>query len=135
MATAPAVSTPSVSSAGDASSSRRAPRKSKVDALAALNRSRSPSSEVVNQPAPSQQTISSVTNPTTDLPPNTLDMSNLKKMKTRFRAWSQSSRPFGLEECPTFFPTTSEFKDPLTYIRSISAKGQEHGIIKIVPPE
>ncbi len=44
---------------------------------------------------------------------------------------------FGLEECPVFYPTEEEFKDPMGYIALIGeeGKGKEFGICKIVPPE
>ena len=43
-------------------------------------------------------------------------------------------RPFGLEDCPVFYPTVDEFKDPMAYVRSISTTAQNYGICKIVPP-
>jgi histone demethylase JARID1 len=42
---------------------------------------------------------------------------------------------FGLEECPTFYPTMQEFTDPMEYISSIGHLGRPYGIAKIVPPE
>jgi histone demethylase JARID1 len=47
----------------------------------------------------------------------------------------QKQRPFGLQDCPAFYPTLEEFKDPMNYIRAISPQAQEFGIAKIVPPE
>jgi [histone H3]-trimethyl-L-lysine4 demethylase len=47
----------------------------------------------------------------------------------------QKQRPFGLQDCPAFYPTPEEFKDPMSYIRAISTQAQEFGIAKIVPPE
>ncbi|WVQ84008.1 hypothetical protein IAT38_006153 [Cryptococcus sp. DSM 104549] len=44
-------------------------------------------------------------------------------------------RLFGLEECPSFYPTPEEFKDPMAYIDSIAEQGKPYGICKIVPPE
>jgi histone demethylase JARID1 len=44
-------------------------------------------------------------------------------------------RMFGLEECPTFYPTMEEFTDPMAYISSIGEEGRRYGIAKIVPPE
>ncbi|ODN96426.1 histone demethylase JARID1 [Cryptococcus wingfieldii CBS 7118] len=45
------------------------------------------------------------------------------------------SRLFGLEECPTFYPTHEEFKDTTAYIDSIAEEGKRYGICKIIPPE
>lgn len=35
---------------------------------------------------------------------------------------------------PTFAPTDEEFKDALTYIKSIAPIAQKYGIVKIRPP-
>ena len=47
----------------------------------------------------------------------------------------QRTRPHGLLDAPTFRPTEAEFRDPMTYIRSIFEKASKFGICKIVPPE
>ena len=39
-----------------------------------------------------------------------------------------------IREAPTYYPSRIEFKDPLKYIRSISAEAAQYGICKIVPP-
>lgn len=44
-------------------------------------------------------------------------------------------RAHGLLEAPTFYPTESEFRDPMEYIRSISEKASKFGICKIIPPD
>ncbi|WWC87231.1 uncharacterized protein L201_002119 [Kwoniella dendrophila CBS 6074] len=44
-------------------------------------------------------------------------------------------RLFGIEECPTYYPTIEEFKDCMGYIASISDEARSYGICKIVPPE
>ncbi|WWD22060.1 hypothetical protein CI109_106548 [Kwoniella shandongensis] len=46
-----------------------------------------------------------------------------------------SPRLFGLEECPTFYPTMEEFQDPMGYVDSIAEIGRQYGICKVVPPE
>lgn len=44
------------------------------------------------------------------------------------------ARPNGIVDAPSYHPTEEEWRDPLTYIKSISAEAQEYGICKIVPP-
>lgn len=39
-----------------------------------------------------------------------------------------------IKSCPVFYPSESEFKDPMKYIASISEKAKKSGIVKIVPP-
>jgi histone demethylase JARID1 len=45
------------------------------------------------------------------------------------------NRMFGLQEAPTYRPTTEQFKDPVQYINSIREEAQKYGIAKIVPPD
>lgn len=58
-----------------------------------------------------------------------------RKRHTSSRNQPQRTRPHGLLEAPTFRPTEAEFKDPMTYLRSIYDKASRFGICKIVPPE
>ena len=58
-----------------------------------------------------------------------------RKGHTSSRNQPQRTRPHGLLEAPTFRPTEAEFKDPMTYLRSIYDKASRFGICKIVPPE
>ncbi|KAH8830972.1 PLU-1-like protein-domain-containing protein [Flagelloscypha sp. PMI_526] len=44
-------------------------------------------------------------------------------------------RPMGIQNCPEYYPTIDEFKDPMGYIKAISDEAQNYGICKIVPPE
>ncbi|CAE6467287.1 unnamed protein product [Rhizoctonia solani] len=103
--------------------SKRAPRKSKTEAMAAINqRSMSPESrlrQTMNIPAPKL-------NPRFDM--STVNTKSVPPPRT-------TPRLMGLEECPVFYPTADEFRDPMTYIRSIHEKAVPHGIIKIVPPQ
>ncbi|KAJ3072106.1 hypothetical protein HDU98_004211 [Podochytrium sp. JEL0797] len=48
----------------------------------------------------------------------------------------QRARMFGVPAAPVFHPTAQEWAaSPLKYIESIRAKGEEWGIVKIVPPK
>uniref|UniRef100_A0A7S2BGH3 JmjC domain-containing protein n=1 Tax=Octactis speculum TaxID=3111310 RepID=A0A7S2BGH3_9STRA len=40
-----------------------------------------------------------------------------------------------IEEAPVFYPTVDEFRDPIKFIASISAKARPFGICRIVPPD
>ncbi|KAI5119499.1 hypothetical protein M0805_002435 [Coniferiporia weirii] len=124
----------SSSSAQPPGEAKRAPRKSKTDALVALNRSRSPSLEETRQTPPERTAPSSVLNTVPISVPSTLDMSTVKTSTRRHFPPRSKTRLFELEECPTFHPSPEEFKDPLGYIRSISPQAQNYGIIKVVPP-
>jgi histone demethylase JARID1 len=121
--TAPTVGNSTGSSGPPAYESKRAPRKSKTDAMAAINqRSMSPESRLrqsINIPAPKL-------NPRFDM--STVKTKAIVPPRT-------APRLMDLEECPVFYPTTDEFRDPMTYIRSIHEKAVQHGIIKIVPPD
>ncbi|KLO19889.1 hypothetical protein SCHPADRAFT_864516 [Schizopora paradoxa] len=134
--TAVASSSTSVSQA--AGDSKRAPRKSKMDAIAALSlRSRSPSFGIEDGRPQTVQRI--VPPPTPNNAPITvtsaLDLNTVKTSSPRELNTISRTRPFGLSDCPTFYPTEEQFKDPMAFIRSIGDQGRSSGICKIVPPE
>ncbi len=65
-----------------------------------------------------------------------LDLSTVKSYTPRLLEETPSDpRPFGLTDCPEFYPTVEEFKDPMAYIKSISPKAKDYGICKTVPPQ
>lgn len=41
----------------------------------------------------------------------------------------------GIPEAPTFRPTEEQWKNPLSYLKSIEAEGKQYGVIKIIPPD
>ncbi|CAE7185093.1 unnamed protein product [Rhizoctonia solani] len=110
--------------------SKRAPRKSKTDAMAAINqRSMSPDSRI---------RAAALTNPINIPAPKLNPRFDLSSVRTRPKIqFPQRANPrlMDLEECPVFYPSLDEFRDPMTYIRSIHEKAANYGIIKIVPPE
>jgi len=114
--------------------SKRAARKSKTDALAAISRASSPPPNTLPPSAPSASTkISSVLRP---VPNNeALDFSSIPRGPPGSQPPRQSPRLFGLDECPTYFPTLKEFGDPIAYISSISDEARKFGVCKIVPPK
>lgn len=114
---------------------RRAPRKSKTDALAALTtRSRSPSFEIEerrpSRPVTAPQPVNGDPIPISPI----LNLDSVKTSSPRNPPKPTTTRPFDLEDCPTFYPSPEEFKDPLGYIRSITPQAKNYGIAKIVPP-
>ena len=116
-----------------AAEGKRAPRKSKTDAIAALNAvSQEDSAEravgdeagvrVYLREGP-QIPVSSV-----------LDLSSVKTPNPRNPPSKPKERPFGLADCPTFRPTPEQFKDPMAYIKSIAENAKSYGMCKIIPP-
>ncbi|KAH9833659.1 PLU-1-like protein-domain-containing protein [Rhodofomes roseus] len=117
------------------SESKRAPRKSKTDAIAALhNHAQSNSDD-----APDSVTEEgAVRINLRDGPPIRvtpfLDLTTVKTPDRSLNIPNATDRPFGLTDCPVFHPTPEQWKDPLGYIRSISDNAKKYGMCKIVPP-
>lgn len=114
----------------------RTARQSKTDALTALNTQERSSSEDPDDSEAKDVLAERYRN----VPPIPVSPAfDLTSVKTAIPGGyippSPAPRPFGLENCPEFFPTHEEFRDPMAYVRSISDKAREYGICKVVPPE
>ena len=117
------------------STPKRAPRKSKTDALAAMQ-IQANSSDDKSQSSYQATGVRTFDDPGPPIAISpVLDMSSVKTTSPRNPPTRKHPRPFGLEDCPTYHPTMEEFKDPLGYIRSISEHAKNYGICKVVPPE
>lgn len=117
--------------------SKRAPRKSKTDALAALHTHAQTTlgeeslNDTINDEAGIR--IQLRDGPPLSVP-QMLDLSSVKTADARPTAPKTGPRPFGLTDCPTFHPTPEQWKDPMAYIASIADAGKRYGMCKIVPP-
>jgi DUF438 domain-containing protein len=56
-------------------------------------------------------------------------------VKTISRNNSTAAVKLTIREAPIFYPTTEEFKDPMTYFNQIYKEAEKSGICKIVPPD
>lgn len=114
---------------------KRAPRKSKTDALVALNNQTRASSAAPDD----EEAVTNITGryrsaPAIPVSP-ALDMSSVKTSTPRHPGSAQPApRPFGLRDCPEYYPTPEQFADPMEYIKSIAEEAKEFGICKIMPP-
>lgn len=117
---------------------KRAPRKSKTDALQALQHHAQASNHPQDDLSDSMHDDAGVRVKLRDGPPisvrSKLDMATVKTPSSRSAPSRPRERPFGLSDCPTFRPTPEQFKDPMAYIKSISENARTYGMCKIVPP-
>lgn len=117
---------------------KRPPRKSKANALEALHNHAQSSMGPEDYNDSTNEDVG-VRIQLRDGPPiqvsSTLDMSTVKTPFPRKTASPVAERVFGLTDCPTFYPTPEQFKDPMGYIHSVSEAGRAYGMCKIVPPQ
>ncbi|KAJ7741026.1 jumonji superfamily protein [Mycena metata] len=130
----PAPPVPAVAESSS-SASARAPRKSKTEALMAI-KTRSRSASIGEDDAPEDVLAVKYRDAPAIIPPSPiLDLSTVKTISPRPDSLPHKEpRPFGLQDCPAFYPTAEEFKDPMAYIRTISDRANAYGICKVVPP-
>ncbi|KAH7102961.1 PLU-1-like protein-domain-containing protein [Auriculariales sp. MPI-PUGE-AT-0066] len=112
---------------------KRAPRKSKTDAMAAIARGESPGAADKAPPATAPAADHADMPLAIERAPK-LDWSLVKSESPRVLPPRTTPRAFALEECPTFYPSLEEFKDPMKYLQTIGPKAKDYGICKIVPP-
>ena len=115
--------------------SKRAPRKSKTEALAALH-NHTQSSSTSNDDLMAVDDATPFLSDSSPIPVSLeLDLNTVRTSSPRVLPARAQPRPFGLENCLVFYPSVDAFKDPMTYIRSISGTAKNYGLCKIVPPE
>lgn len=116
---------------------RRAPRRSKTEALAALqSAAHADGTDDAQPPAPTLFQPDAAPLPAAPrLDMNTVRTPSQSRRASGSAQASPKERPFALEDCPAFYPTPEDFKDPMSYIRTIAPQAREYGIAKIVPPE
>lgn len=125
---------PETSAQPNHSKNERAPRTSKTNALAALQ-THAQSSSSGDADMCSQESEFRFINNERQIPVSPiLDISSVKSTSPRHMPSGHKGRPFGLQDCPVFYPTVEEFKDPMVYVRSISGTAQNYGICKVIPP-
>ena len=116
-----------------ATGGRRAPRKSKSDALAALMRASSPPLSTSSTSAQARASKPEIAKKQQVISPP-LDLATVRTTPLIDSDQPGPPRVFGLEDAPAYFPTLEQFRDPMAYISSILEGAQKYGIVKIVPP-
>lgn len=117
------------------SASKRAPRKSKTEAMAALYNHTQSSSAETDEATQLDPVVNFYPNGTPIPVSSVFDLNSVRTSSPRKLPANMRPRPFGLQDCPVFYPTLEEFKDPMAYVRSISETAKNYGICKVVPPE
>ncbi|KIY73862.1 hypothetical protein CYLTODRAFT_416517 [Cylindrobasidium torrendii FP15055 ss-10] len=116
--------------------STRAPRKSKTDALAALQEAESAVNSDREASEPPDLLAEHYRNVEPISVPKELDLKTVRTSAPRYYQRPKHVAPvFDLEEVPTYYPDAEQFKDPMAYVNSIADEAKAYGICKVVPPE
>lgn len=56
------------------------------------------------------------------------------EIRVKIEEFPMGSKPAGVVQCPTYYPSEEQFRDPISYIHSIQAEAERYGMCKVVPP-
>ncbi|XP_053402407.1 protein Jumonji-like isoform X3 [Mercenaria mercenaria] len=65
---------------------------------------------------------------------NSLSSDNSGEIRIKTERFPGDSDPAAVVQCPTYYPSEEQFRDPILYIQSIQSEAEQYGMCKIVPP-